>query len=210
MVEKKSANIMSAKEERAHNKKNVTKVDPEDDDTNVHRLVQDENAKTILLNFPLEVSVNEKDLNVGNASLTKIPATASVAPKKLSPRPSVDENSKKSGSRGSSVDRPEKVKRGKVTGSTSRVRSASVGRDKKSDLQARYWAFLFENLRRAVDDLYRTCESDENIPATKEVILVFENYVRDFRNLGTYIKDYIHALQKLYKSPILDLFQLIG
>ena len=54
MVEKKSATIMSAKEERAHNKKNVTKVDPEDDDTNVHRLVQDENAKTILLNFPLE------------------------------------------------------------------------------------------------------------------------------------------------------------
>ena len=47
-----------------------------------------------------------------------------------------------------------------------------------------YRAFLFENLRRAVDDLYRTCESDENIPATKEVILVFENYVRDFKNLA--------------------------
>ena len=52
----------------------------------------------------------------------------------------------------------------------SRVRSASVGRDKRSDLQARYWAFLFENVRRAVDDLYMTCESDESIPATKEVI----------------------------------------
>merc|ERR1719266_1165768 len=51
----------------------------------------------------------------------------------------------------------------------SRVRSASVGRDKKSDLQARYWAFLFENVRRAVDDLYMTCESDESIPATKEL-----------------------------------------
>jgi len=72
------------------------------------------------------------------------------------------------------------------------VRSASVGRDKKSgtamDLQARYWAFLFENVRRAVDDLYRTCESDESIPATKEVILVFENYVRDFRNLANWLK----------------------
>ena len=67
MVEKKA--IMSAKEERAHNKKNVTKVDPDDDDTNVHRLVQDENAKTILLNFPLEVSVNEKD--VGKAASNK-------------------------------------------------------------------------------------------------------------------------------------------
>ena len=119
----------------------------------------------------------------------------------------------------------------------SRVRSASVGRDKRSDLQARYWAFLFENVRRAVDDLYMTCESDESIPATKEVrsinllplfirnldywtegvfdvlsswqtsvyictcysktiikfifpqvILVFENYVRDFRNLANWLK----------------------
>ena len=94
---------------------------------------------------------------------------------------------KKSCSRGSSVD-PEKVKRTKLNGGTSRIRSASVGRDKKSDLQARYWAFLFENLRRAVDDLYRTCESDENIPATKEVILVFENYVRDFKNLADWLR----------------------
>ena len=57
MVEKKAKNTaMASKEERAQIKKNVTKVDPDDDDTNVHRLVQDENAKTILLNFPLEVS----------------------------------------------------------------------------------------------------------------------------------------------------------
>ena len=48
-------------------------------------------------------------------------------------------------------------------------------------MQARYWAFLFENLRRAVDDLYTTCEADDSIPGTKEVILVLENYVRDFR-----------------------------
>ena len=47
--------------------------------------------------------------------------------------------------------------------------------------QARYWAFLFENLRRAVDDLYTSCEADGHIPGTKEVILVLENYVRDFR-----------------------------
>ena len=63
-----------------------------------------------------------------------------------------------------------------------------MGRDKKTDMQARYWAFLFENLRRAVDDLYRTCESDENIPASKEVILVFENYVRDFKNLADWLR----------------------
>uniref|UniRef100_A0AAQ5Z923 C2H2-type domain-containing protein n=1 Tax=Amphiprion ocellaris TaxID=80972 RepID=A0AAQ5Z923_AMPOC len=31
------------------------------------------------------------------------------------------------------------------------------------DLRARYWAFLFDNLRRAVDEIYVTCESDQSV-----------------------------------------------
>lgn len=34
---------------------------------------------------------------------------------------------------------------------------------RKVDLRARYWAFLFDNLRRAVDEIYVTCESDQSV-----------------------------------------------
>jgi hypothetical protein len=183
MVEKKS-NVASSAAAAASTQIKVSakppanfyKIDPDDYETNVHRLVQDENAKTILLNFPLEVDTN----NVR-------------PPRKPRPSPRLPSEDLRRTIRGTSIDPTDpntlkKTGRTKLTGSTARIRSASVGRDKKSDLQARYWAFLFENLRRAVDDLYQTCESDENIPASKEVILVFENYVRDFRNLADWLR----------------------
>jgi S phase cyclin A-associated protein in the endoplasmic reticulum len=44
------------------------------------------------------------------------------------------------------------------------------------DLRARYWAFLFENLRRAVDEIYQTCETDESVVECK-VLLNFEIFL---------------------------------
>lgn len=41
--------------------------------------------------------------------------------------------------------------------------SSRQGGAKKTDLRARYWAFLFDNLKRAVDEIYQTCETDESV-----------------------------------------------
>ena len=40
--------------------------------------------------------------------------------------------------------------------------SGSSASSRKSDLRARYWCYLFDNLKRAVDEIYCTCESDES------------------------------------------------
>jgi len=45
--------------------------------------------------------------------------------------------------------------------------SRQTGPATKKDLRARYWAFLFENLRRAVDEIYQTCETDESVVECK-------------------------------------------
>lgn len=65
----------------------------------------------------------------------------------------------------------------------SRIRSSSAGRNPQNDLRARYWAFLFENLHRAVDEIYQTCEMDESVVECKEAIMMLENYSKEFRSL---------------------------
>nr|CAB3265885.1 S phase cyclin A-associated protein in the endoplasmic reticulum [Phallusia mammillata] len=65
---------------------------------------------------------------------------------------------------------------------------ASGGPRKNVSIRARYWAYLFENLRRAVDEIYTTCEGDASVMECKEVLLVLDNYRHDFQALINWIK----------------------
>lgn len=47
---------------------------------------------------------------------------------------------------------------------------------------------MFGNLQRAVDEIYQTCESDESVTECKEVIMVLDNYTREFKNLINWFK----------------------
>ena len=42
----------------------------------------------------------------------------------------------------------------------------------------RYWAILVENLKRAVDDLYNTCEGDESCMYAREVIMILDTWLK--------------------------------
>ncbi|CAC5420269.1 S phase cyclin A-associated protein in the endoplasmic reticulum [Mytilus coruscus] len=59
----------------------------------------------------------------------------------------------------------------------------SDGGTRKTDRRARYWKFLFDNLQRAVDAMYETCEQDESVVECKEVIMMLEQSTNDFKSL---------------------------
>lgn len=50
---------------------------------------------------------------------------------------------------------------------------------KKSDLRARYWSYLFDNLKRAVDEIYSTCETDESTVECEVSIFFLINLVME-------------------------------
>jgi hypothetical protein len=57
-----------------------------------------------------------------------------------------------------------------------------------ADIRDRYWAYLFDNLKRSIDEIYRTCESDNSITECNEVIHILEGCANEFRSLSSKIK----------------------
>jgi hypothetical protein len=62
-----------------------------------------------------------------------------------------------------------------------------------ADIRDRYWAYLFENLKRSVDEIFHTCENDNSISECKEVISILENCTNEFHSLAAKINEYEKA-----------------
>ncbi|KAL8232596.1 hypothetical protein R6Q57_002374 [Mikania cordata] len=90
---------------------------------------------------------------------------------------------------------------------TSGVQTASVlnelsdmsnieGGESKERFRQRLWCFLFENLNRAVDELYLLCELECDIDQMKEAVLVLEEAASDFKELNYRVQEF----EKVKKS----------
>ncbi|CAH1254602.1 SCAPER [Branchiostoma lanceolatum] len=90
--------------------------------------------------------------------------------------------------RSKSAQRDSSSEGSKGTQTSPRKKSPGQIKGKKADVRARYWAFLFDNLRRAVDEIYQTCEADESVVECKEMLLMLDNYSREFKALIEYIE----------------------
>ncbi|KAJ4713125.1 S phase cyclin A-associated in the endoplasmic reticulum [Melia azedarach] len=82
-----------------------------------------------------------------------------------------------------------------VQDDVAKVRSlSSLGEDGSSESKERFrqrlWCFLFENLNRAVDELYLLCELECDLEQMKEAILVLEEAASDFKELTTRVEEF--------------------
>lgn len=75
------------------------------------------------------------------------------------------------------------------------VNSDDVG-ESKERFRERLWCFLFENLNRAVDELYLLCELECDLEQMKEASLVLEEAASDFRELNSRVEKF----EKLKRS----------
>ncbi|PHT47684.1 hypothetical protein CQW23_11892 [Capsicum baccatum] len=82
----------------------------------------------------------------------------------------------------------------------SKTSSSSIDAEDTSESKERFrqrlWCFLFENLNRAVDELYLLCELECDLEQTKESILVLEEATSDFKELSARVKEF----ERLKKS----------
>ncbi|KAG5536525.1 hypothetical protein RHGRI_024078 [Rhododendron griersonianum] len=74
-----------------------------------------------------------------------------------------------------------------------RISSETDGSDvgeSKERFRQRLWCFLFENLNRAVDELYLLCELECDVEQMKEAILVLEEAASDFKELQSRVEEF--------------------
>lgn len=69
--------------------------------------------------------------------------------------------------------------------------------ESKERFRQRLWCFLFENLNRAVDELYLLCELECDVEQMKEAILVLEEAASDFKDLTTRVEEF----ESMKRSP---------
>ncbi|KAF5734128.1 hypothetical protein HS088_TW16G00570 [Tripterygium wilfordii] len=62
--------------------------------------------------------------------------------------------------------------------------------ESKERFRQRLWCFLFENLNRAVDELYLLCELECDVEQMKEAIIVLDEAASDFKELITRVKEF--------------------
>ncbi|UJR37944.1 hypothetical protein I4U23_030629 [Adineta vaga] len=58
--------------------------------------------------------------------------------------------------------------------------TSSVG----SDFHSRYWTFLFDNLKRSIEQIYQTCESDQDPLQCQEVLQYLGQYCKIFERFA--------------------------
>ncbi|XP_039146295.1 uncharacterized protein LOC120283651 [Dioscorea cayenensis subsp. rotundata] len=96
------------------------------------------------------------------------------------------------------------VKEGNVLQNSS-VDGTELGENESAESKERFrqrlWCFLFENLNRAVDELYLLCELECDVEQMDEAILVLEEAASDFRELKSRVEHFDSIKRSPSQSP---------
>lgn len=69
-----------------------------------------------------------------------------------------------------------------------RTRSSSVGRGRELERKYRHWRFLFDNLRRVLDELYHLCYDEQSTDHCQEMLSALRDSVSEFESLQDWVQ----------------------
>lgn len=93
-------------------------------------------------------------------------------------------------------DPPEKIQR---VNSFNKVKAASQ-KAKVNNVHKRHWMYLYDNLHRAVDEMYKTCEQDFSVEQCINVVHTMELCMEDFKRLVHKIRVQSSATEEANKN----------
>ncbi|KAG0561411.1 hypothetical protein KC19_9G062600 [Ceratodon purpureus] len=158
-------------------------------------LQQEAGVAVAVQTSPEEISTGSQDFGSAEVHISRTPGSGGI--KSVDDGSRVNEDALGEGSRNVEVPNDMALVPITVEDACEELRPDNAGEEKagagKERFRQRLWCYLFENMNRAIDELYFLCELESDVEQIKEALLVLDEAGVDFKDLKARVDGFDRA-----------------